>query len=51
MTVCEKYWGADASKVCIGGADTETMQFVDEPMHMKSTAKTCADGYCPCTSR
>ena len=48
MEVCSKYWGDDASTVCIGGADTLTKQFVDQMMHEKTEAKTCADGYCPC---
>ena len=48
MAVCSKYWGDDASTVCIGGADTLTKQFVDQMMHEKTEAKTCADGYCPC---
>lgn len=48
MTVCEKYWGADASAYCIGGADTLTLQYVDQMMDQKTEEKTCADGYCPC---
>jgi len=48
MAVCNKYWGDSASTVCIGGADTLTKQFVDQMMHEKTEAKTCADGYCPC---
>ena len=48
MSVCEKYWGDDASTYCIGGADAATKNFVDETMDAKSEEKTCADGYCPC---
>ena len=51
MAVCEKYWGEDASTYCIGGADTLNTHFVDQMMHEKTEDYTCADGYCPCSSR